>query len=144
MVTIMTFILMMVRHPEILRKAQEESDAVTGGVALPSFTDRPNMPYLECVLKEVYRCASCQLCFSIRLADLSTDRVNPALPLGRFLKSFALCGTDWACDSKLYRTSVERRKPTAARPFQSRRWFSRTSGEQQNAFNAPQITRMKP
>ena len=55
MVAIVTFILMMARNPEVLRKAQAEVDAVTGGAGLPSYADRPNMPYLEAVLKEVFR-----------------------------------------------------------------------------------------
>lgn len=57
MVAVVSFILMMARHPEVLRKVQAELDSVTGGQALPSFADRPNMPYLECVLKEVFRYA---------------------------------------------------------------------------------------
>jgi len=45
----------MVLHPETYKKAQEEMDKVVGAVRLPSIEDRDSLPYLECVLKEVYR-----------------------------------------------------------------------------------------
>jgi len=50
-----TFILAMVLHPEVLKKAQAEIDSVVGNVRLPESSDRPALPYLEAVLKEVYR-----------------------------------------------------------------------------------------
>ncbi|CCM01427.1 uncharacterized protein FIBRA_03478 [Fibroporia radiculosa] len=50
-----TFILAMVLHPDIFLKAQAEVDRVIGGSRLPDFNDRDSLPYLECVLKEVYR-----------------------------------------------------------------------------------------
>ncbi|CCL99951.1 uncharacterized protein FIBRA_01976 [Fibroporia radiculosa] len=55
MTAIMTFILAMVMHPNIFLKAQAEVDQVTKGSRLPEFDDRHSLPYLECVLKEVYR-----------------------------------------------------------------------------------------
>ena len=53
-----TFFLMMVRHPEIQRKAQAECDSVVGPERLPNIMDRPSMPYLNCVMKEVLRFCS--------------------------------------------------------------------------------------
>jgi hypothetical protein len=50
-----TFILSMLLHPDELRKAQEEMDAVIGRHRLPNIDDRPSLPYLECILKEVVR-----------------------------------------------------------------------------------------
>ncbi|KAH8093154.1 cytochrome P450 [Cristinia sonorae] len=50
-----TFILAMVRHPEVFRKAREEMDRVVGSDRLPDFDDRASLPYLNCVIKEVYR-----------------------------------------------------------------------------------------
>ncbi|KAF5329266.1 hypothetical protein D9619_009011 [Psilocybe cf. subviscida] len=61
--SIHTFILSMVLHPEEFNKAQEEMDAVIGRHRLPSIDDRPSLPYLECILKEVLR-------------------LNPMVPLG--------------------------------------------------------------
>ena len=46
---------MMARHPEIVKRAQAEIDRVVGTDRLPSIEDRPNMPYLECIMKEVFR-----------------------------------------------------------------------------------------
>ncbi|CCL98337.1 uncharacterized protein FIBRA_00331 [Fibroporia radiculosa] len=58
-VTVMlNFVLAMVLHPEVYAKAQAEIDRVVGQSRLPDFDDRLSMPYLECVLKEVYRWAS--------------------------------------------------------------------------------------
>jgi cytochrome P450 len=39
------FLLAMMKHPEVLQKAQAEIDSVTGGERLPAFEDRPNLPY---------------------------------------------------------------------------------------------------
>ena len=50
-----TFILAMVLHPEVYRKVQAEMDRVVGPERLPDFEDREQLPYLECVLKEVFR-----------------------------------------------------------------------------------------
>ncbi|PCH43251.1 cytochrome P450 [Wolfiporia cocos MD-104 SS10] len=50
-----TFFLAMVLHPEVLKKAQEEIDQVVGAERLPDFPDREKLPYVECVVKEVYR-----------------------------------------------------------------------------------------
>lgn len=45
----------MLLHPDVVRKAHEELDKVVGRDRLPTFQDRPNLPYIECVLKEVLR-----------------------------------------------------------------------------------------
>ncbi|KAF8153982.1 cytochrome P450 [Crassisporium funariophilum] len=50
-----TFVLAMVLHPHEFQKAQEELDQVVGNRRLPNIDDRPSLPYLECVLKEVLR-----------------------------------------------------------------------------------------
>ncbi|KAK7472778.1 hypothetical protein VKT23_000886 [Stygiomarasmius scandens] len=52
---LLSFVLAMVLHPETYKKAQEEMDKVVGAVRLPSIEDRDSLPFLECVLKEVYR-----------------------------------------------------------------------------------------
>ncbi|KZT03203.1 cytochrome P450 [Laetiporus sulphureus 93-53] len=55
-VTTMTaFVLAMVCNPEVFAKAQAEMDAVIGNTRLPNHDDRALLPYLESVLKEVYR-----------------------------------------------------------------------------------------
>jgi cytochrome P450 len=50
-----TFFLAMVAYPDIQIKAREEIDRVVGTHRLPTFTDRPNLPYIEAILKEVLR-----------------------------------------------------------------------------------------
>ncbi|KZT11800.1 cytochrome P450 monooxygenase [Laetiporus sulphureus 93-53] len=54
-IVLMAFILAMVLHPEVCHKAQAEIDRVIGRGRLPDFADRTSLPYLDCVLKEVYR-----------------------------------------------------------------------------------------
>ncbi|KAH9834570.1 cytochrome P450 [Rhodofomes roseus] len=45
----------MVLHPEAFRKAREKVDRVIGTNRLPNLEDRPNLPYVDSVLKETYR-----------------------------------------------------------------------------------------
>lgn len=47
--------MMAALHPEVVKKAQEELDRVTGGERLPSFDDRVELPYINCIMKEVFR-----------------------------------------------------------------------------------------
>lgn len=60
---LLSFILIMAQQPQIQLRAQEEVDAVVAGRP-PKCRDRESMPYLNAVLKEVYRC-------------------NPVVPLGQ-------------------------------------------------------------
>jgi len=43
-------------NPGVQEKAQEEIDRVVGRNRLPEFADRPAMPYLEAIYREVLRC----------------------------------------------------------------------------------------
>ena len=52
---IQSFFLAMTMHPEIVRLAQRELDGVTGGERLPDFSDKPQLPYVSAVMKEVLR-----------------------------------------------------------------------------------------
>lgn len=45
----------MTLHPHILKKAQEEIDRVIGNDRFPTIADRANLPYLDALMKEVYR-----------------------------------------------------------------------------------------
>ncbi|PCH36253.1 cytochrome P450 [Wolfiporia cocos MD-104 SS10] len=49
------FVLAMVLHPHVLKKAQDEIDRIVGTTRLPVVEDREALPYLECVIQEVYR-----------------------------------------------------------------------------------------
>jgi len=55
MATVSLFLLAMVLHPEVAAKAQKEIDTVVGSERLPKFTDRSQLPYLECVMSESMR-----------------------------------------------------------------------------------------
>ena len=46
---------MMVQHPDVAKRAQEEIDSIIGRDRLPTSEDRKRLPYIECILKEVYR-----------------------------------------------------------------------------------------
>ncbi|EPS99055.1 hypothetical protein FOMPIDRAFT_1050962 [Fomitopsis schrenkii] len=50
-----SFFLAMTLHPEVVRRAQDEIDRVIGNARLPDVDDRSSLPYVECVLTEVYR-----------------------------------------------------------------------------------------
>ena len=45
----------MALYPEVQKKAQAEIDAVVGPDRLPEFEDRPSLPYINAVIKELMR-----------------------------------------------------------------------------------------
>jgi len=45
----------MTLHPEIQRRAQAELDAVTEGNRLPTYADRPHLPFVSALVSEVLR-----------------------------------------------------------------------------------------
>jgi hypothetical protein len=47
--------LALVLFPQVQRRAQAELDAVIGRDRLPTFDDRPRLPYIEAVCKELMR-----------------------------------------------------------------------------------------
>jgi cytochrome P450 len=51
----LVFIMAMAMYPEIQVKAQAEIDAVLKGARLPEMADRSSMPYIQCMVKEVFR-----------------------------------------------------------------------------------------
>ncbi|KDQ58278.1 hypothetical protein JAAARDRAFT_193694 [Jaapia argillacea MUCL 33604] len=53
--TIHTFILAMNLNPAAQSLAQSELDALLGGERLPNLTDRTNLPYVDALVKEVFR-----------------------------------------------------------------------------------------
>jgi len=52
---IYSFFLALTMHPEVVRKAQAEIDAVVGKDRLPTFMDRPHLPYINALTMEVFR-----------------------------------------------------------------------------------------
>ena len=55
---VQTFFLLMASHPEIVKRAQAEIDEVIGSQRTPALEDRGNLPYIDCIVKEVYRYAT--------------------------------------------------------------------------------------
>jgi len=52
---IYSFFLAMALFPEVAKKAQAEIDAVVGNDRLPTFADREHLPYVDALVKEVFR-----------------------------------------------------------------------------------------
>ncbi|KAM5546291.1 hypothetical protein V8D89_000417 [Ganoderma adspersum] len=50
-----TFFMAMAMYPEAQRKAQAELDAILGAERLPDFSDRPSLPYINALVKELFR-----------------------------------------------------------------------------------------
>ena len=50
-----SFVLAIVTHPEVQVKGQRELDSVVGRERLPDFNDRPFLPYITAIVKEVLR-----------------------------------------------------------------------------------------
>src|SRR5260370_5794087 len=53
--TLMAFVVACLTRPEIQTMAQEELDAVTRRERLPTFEDRPRLPFVDAICKEVTR-----------------------------------------------------------------------------------------
>ncbi|KAK7438218.1 hypothetical protein VKT23_018149 [Stygiomarasmius scandens] len=76
MSAISTFFLAMSLYPDVQVKAQRELDQVIGPGKLPTFDDRPSLPYVEAVYREVMRW-------------------HPALPTGKFCSSLCFAGSKY-------------------------------------------------
>ncbi len=50
-----SFFLALALFPEVQRRAQTELDIVIGRDQLPTFDDRPRLPYIEALCKELMR-----------------------------------------------------------------------------------------
>lgn len=53
--SVANFLLAMIHYPEVMRKAQSEIDGVVGRDRLPSFKDRPHLPYIRALVRELLR-----------------------------------------------------------------------------------------
>ncbi|KAK1981606.1 cytochrome P450 1A2 [Colletotrichum cereale] len=53
--TLIAFVLNMVLHPEVQEKAQRLIDEVVGKDRLPTFEDRPRLPYINYIVQETFR-----------------------------------------------------------------------------------------
>ena len=55
MTAILTAILAVVLRPDLQSRAQAELDSVTGRERLPTFEDRPRLPFIDALCKETQR-----------------------------------------------------------------------------------------
>jgi cytochrome P450 len=53
--SMVSLFLALTQYPEVQRRAQRELDSVLGRDRLPTFEDRPRLPYLDALCKEVLR-----------------------------------------------------------------------------------------
>lgn len=51
----MTFLVGCLLRPDAQKKARNEIDAVVGRERLPTFEDRPRLPFVDAICKEVLR-----------------------------------------------------------------------------------------
>ncbi|KAF8477871.1 cytochrome P450 [Gautieria morchelliformis] len=54
-ISLQAFVLGCLLYPEWIPKAQEEIDAVVGSDRLPTFKDRPRLPYVDAIVRETHR-----------------------------------------------------------------------------------------
>jgi hypothetical protein len=52
---VLGFFLAMALNPHVLKKAQEEIDNIIGSHRLPSISDRSQLPYIDALVREVFR-----------------------------------------------------------------------------------------
>lgn len=50
-----TFFLAMTLNPELQKTARKQLDQVVGTHRLPTFSDRPSLPYIDAILNEAIR-----------------------------------------------------------------------------------------
>jgi cytochrome P450 len=49
------FLYLVAKNPHVQKKAQEEIDCVVGNGRLPDANDRPDLPYIEAIYRELLR-----------------------------------------------------------------------------------------
>jgi cytochrome P450 len=52
---ILSLLIAVLLNPDVQMRAQRELDAVTGRERLPTLEDRPRLPFIEAMCKEVLR-----------------------------------------------------------------------------------------
>ena len=50
-----SWIMSMVKHPDVVKKAQEELDRVVGRDRLPTFEDKKDLVYVQAIVQEIQR-----------------------------------------------------------------------------------------
>ena len=73
----------MVLYPSTQAKAQKEIDELIGADRLPEFSDRPSLPYLECIIQESYRWHNVAPTGSLKETSLYIVLIFDGLTFGR-------------------------------------------------------------
>lgn len=50
-----TFMQMMTKYSEVVKRAHAEIDSITHKERLPTLDDRKDLPIIDCIMKEVFR-----------------------------------------------------------------------------------------
>lgn len=90
--SIITFILAMIVHPEVQRKAQEEVDSVVGQERGPDWSDEDRLPYVKAVVSETLRWRTVTILGGIPHAPTQDDVFRGYL----IPKGTAITGNVWA------------------------------------------------
>ena len=93
----MTFTLAMIESPHVWKRAQMDIDAVVGMDRLPEFDDRPSLPYVDAIVREVLRW-------------------RPAFPIGQRCKASVLSDILLSI-LKVYRTRLRKVISTRATTY---------------------------
>ncbi|KAI9444592.1 cytochrome P450 [Lactarius indigo] len=78
----------MIAHPEVQKRAHIELDTVVGRSRAPTFSDAPNLPYIQAIVKEVLRWRPA-LQFALPHSTMEDDWYN-----GMFIPKGTLCLTN--------------------------------------------------
>ena len=68
-------------HQDVYAKAQQTIDEVVGNHRLPDLSDREELPYVDAILKEVYRLAAPLCDGSFCSLNVCCLRINVPLPI---------------------------------------------------------------
>ena len=54
-ITLISCVLAMLHHPDVLHQAQNQLDEVIGRERIPTFEDKDNLPYVQAIVRETLR-----------------------------------------------------------------------------------------
>lgn len=84
---------MMVLHPETVERAHMELDEfIKSNQRLPSLEDKKQLPFLDCILKEVYRYVSSLIGRTNMIFILKHHySIHPPAPVGEYPNACEVC-----------------------------------------------------
>ena len=83
----------MAMHPHVQKNARAELDIVIGPNRLPDFSDRPNLPYVEAIVKECLRWHSVAMVVIPHVSNEDIEMRGYLIPKGSILVANAWCVT---------------------------------------------------